>query len=325
MTRSRLILVSSLAVVAAGVAVALGSRVMEPARAAVGPLPPDGLALLSDARFVMGLDVKRFVASPFHKRFREGRPDAFKEVEAKTGVDPERDVDHVFVAGGASGDRRGVALVQGFFDRTRITRSIESQGKSVTWKTHHGTTVYLFGETSKSPGALAFLDDRSILLGSAPAVESVLARRAEGSAEPASGLLVDLLERVRSGSTFWMVGDQSLLASLPQTLPGSGAGGPPAFSLPAVKSLVVTGDLDPQVSLSLTGDTADAASAKNVADIVRGFVALASLQASQRPELAQLASGVSVTTETNRIHVEARLPYELLETLHGSPKPSARP
>ena len=48
---------------------------------------------------------------------------------------------------------------------------------------------------------------------------------------------------------------------------------------------------------------------------MRGFVALASLQASQKPELKQLASAISVTTETTRVHVAARVPYEVLESL----------
>jgi hypothetical protein len=40
-----------------------------------------------------------------------------------------------------------------------------------------------------------------------------------------------------------------------------------------------------------------------------------SLQAQQKPEFKQLASAVSVTTEAQRVHVNARLPYDLLEKL----------
>jgi len=328
MTRSRFVVLSSLAVVAAGVAAALGALVLEPARAAVGPLPPEGLALLPNARFVMGLDVQRFAASPFHKKFaeRQGRPDAFKELEAKTGLNPERDVDQVFVAGGADRDRRGAALVLGRFDRARIARAIETEKKGVTWKNHSGTNVYLFDETSQSPGALAFLDDRTIVVGAQASVETVVAHHAEGPAPESA--LIELLGRVKPGSTFWMVGDQSLLAHLPKTVPGPGRaeGAAPAISLPALRSLIVTGDLEPQLSFSVTGDTADTAAAKNVADLVRGFVALASLQASQRPELAQLATAVSVTTEEARVHVNGRFPYELLDALSTPPgKPALEP
>jgi hypothetical protein len=180
MTRSRLAVLSSSALVAAGLAAALGALVLDPAREAVGPLPPEGMALLPEARFVMGLDVQRFAASPFYKKYgaRGGRPDAFSELQAKTGLDPERDVDRVFVAGGARGDQRSVALVVGRFDRSRIAGAIEKGKKGVTWKKVHGTNLYLFGESSKSPGALAFLDDSSIVLGAQASVEAAVGNHA---------------------------------------------------------------------------------------------------------------------------------------------------
>ena len=66
-------------------------------------------------------------------------------------------------------------------------------------------------------------------------------------------------------------------------------------------------------------------SAKSLADVVRGIVALASLQAQQKPELQALASAVSVTTEAKAVHVSARIPDELFDTLWaGKPAPSAQ-
>jgi len=90
----------------------------------------------------------------------------------------------------------------------------------------------------------------------------------------------------------------------------------------------VTGDLDPQLSLAITGEAADDAAARNLADVVRGFVALASLQAQQKPELLQLASAISVATEANRVLVTAQVPYALIDALQAgqakrAPKPAA--
>lgn len=325
MTRSRLVVIVSMVVVAGGIAAALGVRVVEPARAAVGPLPAEALPLLSDARFVMGLDVQRFAVSGFHRHYAtdvSARPEAFRELEAKTGLDPERDIDQIVVAGAAPGDGRGVALVVGRFDRARIARAIETERKDVSWKNHDGTTVYVFREGSRSPGALAFLDDRSILLGAERAVVGTISRYSEARA-PANAVIAELLGRVKPGSTFWMVGDQALLESLPKSMPGGGASSP-SITLPALKSLVVNGDLDPVVALTVTGDALDATAAKNLADIVRGFVGLASLQASQKPELAQLSSAVTVSTEASRVLVNARLPYDLLDAL-APRKPAPTP
>jgi hypothetical protein len=113
---------------------------------------------------------------------------------------------------------------------------------------------------------------------------------------------------------------------MPKAIPGPGGPGTSqSIELPALKSLMVTGDLEPQVSLDITGEAADEPAAKNLADVVRGFVALASLQANQKPELKQLASAISVTTEASRVHVAARVPYEVLDSLQPRPPRSAPP
>jgi len=313
MTRSRRVVFVSMVVVAVGVTAALSALFLDPARAAVGPVPAEGLVLPADARFVMGVDVKRLTASPLYKKQRSMRPDSFRDLEAKTGVNPERDVDTLLVAGGSKD--QGLALFVGTFDRSRLARIIETEKKGqVTWKDVQGTTVYLFHEGEKGAGAAAFLDDRRVVVGSAAAVEAAVAANAQGGAGlKGNAAITGLLERVKPGSTFWMVGDQTLLANLPKSVPMGG--NESTVTLPTLKSLVVSGDLEPVVSVAIIGDAADEPSAKNLADVVRGLVAMVSMQGSQKPELKQLASAVSVTTEASRVQVNARIPYELIEAL----------
>jgi hypothetical protein len=307
-------------VVGVGAVAAVGALYLDPARAAVGPLPAEALALPGDTRFVMGLDVKRFVASPYYARFAEkhgqARPDAFRELEEKLGIDPERDLDRVVIAGrdaSAKGKESGVVLVTGRFDRYKLGRAAEEK-PGVTTKNHQGTAMYLYDEDGKAATAVAFLDDATLALGSQTAVQAVIENRAKGSGGlRANAALIALLETVKPGSTFWMAGDQVLLSRLPQFVPGprgNGAG----MQLPALRSIIVTGDLDPLVALQITGETADPAAAQSLADLVRGLVAMATL-AQQKPELKQLASAVSVTTEAHRVLVNARFPYTLLDTL----------
>jgi hypothetical protein len=327
MTRSRLVVLGSALVVGTGALAAVGVLYLDPARAAVGPLPPQILSLPAGTRYVMGLDVKRFVASPLYTRFvsarAANRPQAFAELEEKTGLNPERDVDQIYIAGsqaavpGRGGDP--LVAVVGRFDRYKVSRAIETGKKGVTSKNLQGTTVYLFNEDRAGQGtaAAAFLDDNTLVMGVQPAVEQTVTARARGEAPLRNNTaLLGLLEGVRSGATFWMVGDQTLLSNMPKAIPGPGGPGTSqSIDLPALKSLIVTGDLDPQVSIDLTGEAGDEPGAKNLADVVRGFVALASLQAGQKPELKQLASAISVTTEATRVHVTARFPYEALEAL----------
>ena len=329
MTRSRSVVLLSSLVVVAGTLAAMGALYLSPARAAVGPLPAEGLVLPADTRFVVGVDVRRLVASELYaKNAGRGslRPEAFAELEARTGLNPERDVDQVVIAGGPSAGMGphgpGIVLVSGRFDRYKLSRALETSRKDVTWKDHHGTTVYLYGEGRKGAGAAAFLDDDTLVLGSQAAVEETVASRSSGSAPlRTNAALMALLGRVKPGSTFWMVGDQSLLANLPRSLPAPGGGDGASLQLPAVRTLLVTGDLDPQVALDITAETADEAAAKNLGDVVRGLSALAALQGNQKPELKELASAINVTTEANEVHVSARIPHALFESLR--PKKTA--
>jgi hypothetical protein len=277
----------------------------------------------------MGFDVKRFTASPFYARFASERgmqPEALRELEEKTGLDPARDVDQIVIAGtsGAGKESPGLAMALGRFDLYKIGRALETEGK-VSGHDVGGVSVYAFKEDDARSLALAFLDESALLFGPRTQVEAAIASRTRGETPlKKNAVLMGLVARVRPGSTFWMVGDQTLLSGMPTSVPAPGASADGAtVSLPALKSLTVTGDLDPQVSISVTGDAADELSAKNLADVVRGFVALMSLQARQKPELQQLASAVTVATEQNRVLVSARVPYEMLDALKATAKGAA--
>lgn len=332
MNKSRIVVLASTLIVGAGALTAVGALYLDPAQAAVGPLPAEGLALPADAQFVMGIDVRRFVASPFYARFGEehaaARPQAFAEMEEKTGINPERDVDAIYVAGrkGTGAKRHdgdGVVIVVGTFDRYKVSTAIESSHKGAASTKYHGTPIYLFEESrgGRKAGAVAFLDDHTLVMGSRTAVEQTIdVRSGDGQGLRSNVAMTALLETVRPGSTFWMVGDQSVLSHMPKGIPAPGGDGQ-AMSLPPLKTVVVTGDLDPVISFEATGEAADATAAQNLADVVRGFVALATLQASQKPELKQLASGVSVTTDATKVRIAARVPYELLDSL--KPKKAA--
>jgi hypothetical protein len=326
MTRSRAAVVVAMTIVAVAVVAGVGALWLNPARAAVGPLPAEALVLPADARFVSGIDVPRFVASPFYRRFASQpgmKPKALAELEAKTGLDPARDLQQIVVAGGGPASQV-IAIAVGRYDSRKLARALESEGKAQA-SVRGGVTLYSFKGDSGPGTALALLGGSALALGSSEAVLAAAAARSRGETPLRSNAaLLARVEKVRPGSTFWMVGDQSLLANLPSSIPTPGGSGPgAALNLPALKGLTVTGDLDPQIALSLTGETADEVAARNLADVVRGLVAIAALQAQRKPELQQLASAVSVATEANRVLVSLRLPYELLDALQ--PKPSAAP
>jgi hypothetical protein len=331
MSRSRQFAFASLGIVAVGVAVAVGALAFSSTKG-LGPLPAEALSLPAEAPFMAGIDVRRLVASEFYKRQMaargEAHPDAFRELEEKTGLDPERDVDQIVIAGGKGGvGPAGIVFVVGSFDEYKLSRAIEAK-PGVTWEKREGATLYQFGDAGKAARALAFLDAHTLVLGATPLVNATLENRSRGASPLlAKSALKALLERVKPGSTFWVVGDQSVLANLPASFPapGAAAGSGATLTLPALESLIVTGDVEPLVALSATGDTADEKAARDLADVVRGFVALASLSAKQNPQLQQLAQAVSVTTSAKQVEVSLRIAPELLESLASMARAGSTP
>jgi hypothetical protein len=322
MTRSRLVLFVSVVIVALGVVAGVGVLWLDSARADVGPLPGEGLVLPAETRFVMGVDVKRFIASPMFERYasREAmRPKALRDLEKKTGLDPARDIDHVVVAGSQEGgpQSKPLVLVLGRFDREKIGRSLETEAKANA-RTHEGVKLYSFADKSGT-SAVAFLDAQTLVFGPTDRVETVAGSHSRGESPLRNNAeMLALVESVKPGSTFWMVGDRNALSALPSAIPGQG--GQAAMNLPPLQSLTLTGDFAPQLSLALTGVAADEAAATKLADVVRGFVALMSLQAAQKPELQELASAFNIATEANRVLISARIPYELLDALQPQKK-----
>ena len=326
MNRSRLVLFVSVVIVALGVTAGLGVLWLDSARAAVGPLPGEGLVLPADTQFVMGFDVKRLVASPVWTRYGKDsgmRPEGLQQLEAWTGLDPARDIDQIVVAGrGGAGKKQPPPLVMamGRFDLKKLGWSLDKVQQATT-SDLAGTTLFTMEQKGVS-STLALLDAGTLLFGPTERVRTVVTSHSRGETPLRQNEeLLGLVESVKPGSTFWVVGGQSILARMPNAIPGPGGGGGAAgMNLPALQSVIVTGDLDPQVSLALTGVAADAAAATKLADVLRGLVALMSLQAQQKPELAQLASAFSIATEANQVLVNARLPYELLDALQPKKK-----
>ena len=208
-----------------------------------------------------------------------------------------------------------MVVALGRFDRAKISSWIETEKKGVTSKSVQGLPVYLFSEGTRGAGALAFVDDRTLVMGSQAAVEAAISSQSQGGKTlKQNATIMSLLERVRPDATFWAVGDQSVLDNLPNSVPAPGGSGQ-QITLPGLRNLTVSGDVDPMIAVEITGEANDETAAKNLADVVRGFLALAALQANQKPELKELASAVSVTTEAKQVRVNARLPYELLDAL----------
>lgn len=277
---------------------------------ATGPLPPEALAMPADTGLVMGVDVKRLVAGEFYKKLKVEAPDSaneLRELERKTGLDLEKDVEQLVVGVGKTPGRReeAVVLAKGSFDRGRLAAFMEMRAV-VTKRELPGYTVYDLSDDQ----SVAILDDHTAVFGTAGRVEAMVSGLARGD-EPlrSNAAVLGLLERVRPGSTFWMVAGEGFVSRVQNNMPGG-----PIFP-PPVKSLIFTGDLDPAVVVEMIADNLDQKRAEQSADEIRFYMGMVGqwAEAKARPELRELASALSVTTEGTRVLVKAQLSEKLAD------------
>lgn len=327
MNRSRVLVISTLSIVGLGLLIAFGMR-LALVRAAGGPLPPEALDLPPEVRSLLVLDVKRFVASPFYAKFGQpGSPtrlQAFDDLKRTAGIDPERDIDRLVVGSLGSTSKEAVALALGRFDSVRLDQTLTSATGRMVKTLVGGASLYRSSDPSRPPTAIAVFGPGTVALGSAGMVEGIVARRG-GGALKANTRLLALVERIGSAHTFWMVTDDSALSQLDRASRPAGTPSLP-LGLPPFKNAVIMADFEPEVTLAVSAETADEQAARNLADMIKGFVALASLQAQQKPELAELSRAVTAATQGPRIDLSCRASYTLLDTLLTKrPKPAAQP
>ncbi len=311
------------AIVAAG----LMAWLTAPGLRAAGPLPaefepPEGTRLLA------GLDLQALLRSPLWERVRRDEGGPLKDLQRlreETGLDVERDVDAVVLAGGPPREGAEHLLIHasGRFDSYQLGRAIEKSRKA-TWRSVAGNTLYLLGEGKGSPGALAFLGDHALVLGTRADVEALL----EGRAATRSPLL-DVAARVSGSPAFWMAVDGELARGFgPGASPAAGAtppAGPAGFALPPLRSILVSGDLEPQLRLELEAEALDELAARNLADAARGLITLAGFQAAEKPELQKLLAGVQVASQGSRATLKLAMPWELLDQLDKKAEPKPAP
>jgi hypothetical protein len=288
-------------------------------------LPAEAALLPPDASFVVGLDLARFLASPLYQRYgTPARPvprptanplDPWTDVMRRAGLKPERDLRQLIVAGDARPGGAVVAVFLGKFEASPLEKAL-AQTAGMRRREHKQTTIWIVPggpQAGSTDTGFAVVGNGVAVTGPPDAVGLALDRHARGSRGLLgnAGLLA-LVERAQPTATFWLAGDSSMLATATNVVPGAGG-----ISFPQLKSLVVSGDVIPDLSAVIVGEAADAPSAKNVADLAQGLLAIAALQ--QKPGLRDFATALTIAHEGPQVKINARLTYDTLEKLMATP------
>lgn len=286
---------------------AVGAFVVAWVAAAVvqaAPLEPKHIG--ADAKWVVHVDVdamhdSTLVTKAYEKEAarHENADKWLASVVERTGMDPTKDLHGVTAYGSKPGEGQGVILVHAKANRTKLLEMAKkapdfaesehegfkvyswSQPDGKTFGAFHGENIVLFAKTAEQiHGAL------DVLLGRFPnlaGTESPLTREA-----PTGALLV-----VRA------VGINEV--ELPLRNPAA----------ERVRTLdVVLGEADGKTFLDAALVTEAAEVAEQIRNIVEGVRAMATLQAGQDPEVAQLINAVKTNVSGETLTISAEVPVD---------------
>jgi hypothetical protein len=269
----------------------------------------------ADIRDVMDSEVRRKLTA-----FQQGANDGAADFKEKTGIDLETDIDYVVASVSGMGDptqgEPPLVLAKGRFDEVRIEGLIRDQGGIV--EDYKGSRLLVSDEKKL---AIVFLEPGLVAIGGADAVRKSIDTKAGGSSVKSNDEVMRLVRDIDDGDA-WVVARFDALAGgrLPDAV---------ANQLPPINWFSARGFINSGVEGQLRVETRDDAAAKNLQDVIRGFMALGRLQSSQHPEVATFLNSVQLSGDGKNVSLSFSLPPEMIDALGAlraqRPRPRTTP
>ena len=276
----------------------------------IGTDGPAELAYMpADARLVAYADVRAVMNSEFRQRVRDLSPRDGQgdDIQERTGIDIESDIDHVVVASlaGGEGTQRPLAAARGRFDEVRIEALVRERGAQV--EDYNGERLLVMTEEDGGSVALSFVEPGLVLFGETAAVRLSIDTKAGTANVTDNTELMALVRDVEDG-TAWAVGRFDAIAAnrIPQGV---------ADQLPAINLFAASGHINGGIQAMLRAETRDDAAAQNLRDVVRGFIALARLQVGSNEQLGALLNSVQLAGDGRTVALSVTIPADALNLI----------
>jgi len=277
------------------------------------------------AKVVSVIDFDKVKTTPFGLFVLSQLPatdSSFKEFGAATGFDPLLDIHEVVMASPADMKAKaGLLLVRGRFDAQRIVSLFQAMGKA-TSETYRGVSIVSHGPDHGVTHALAFLDNSTAAAGDLASVRGAIDRRSSSAVMDAA--LADKIVRVSSNQDAWVFSIAPISAFAP-AMPNKNVKG--ALQGDLIKAIeqssggIRFGKII-EISGELTARTNQDAS--SLADVVKFFVNMASVNSSGGGAGQTLLQNATVTAEANAVKLFVSIPESDVETLIKLSAGSAR-
>ena len=331
--RTRHFVVASLLVLLAGIGAGLAAYYMRvPLGVFQSGEPQDLRYVPEDAALVAYANVHDVMASEIRQRIRRAVPmpeNGQRQFQNETGINIETDIDRVLAylgpasagGSGANADARpsgGLVLARGRFDEVKIETLMRDHGASV--EEYNGIRLIANPAAAGPMGdgfALAFIEPGLAAVGSTPMVRAVIDRMTGGSNVTANEELMSQIRALDDG-TAWAVGRFDELganARLPQQI---------ASQIPPITWFSLSSRIGTYLRGTVRADTRDEAAAANLRDVVRGFVALAKLQAGSRPEFQAVVQSLELGGSDKTVTLSFSVSGEVFDAIGAAARPPQR-
>lgn len=314
--KTRVFVVTAAAILAVGLTTGLVASFMGLPVAFSRAAGPDELQYVpAEAAVVAYANVRQIMDSEFRERFRQFEPDTRErdEFKQKTGVNIETDINTVVAAltsipeQGAQPQNSMLILARGRFHQERLEALALEHGGQV--EDYNGKRLLSHrNDTGQTDMAIGFLEADLIALGGYDAIKRSI--DANGGRNIVS-TNADIMRQIGEldAANAWAVGRFDAIAHSAHVPAEVQA------HLPAIQWFSAATHINGGVSGVFKAEARDEEAAKNMRDVLNGFLALAKMQSSERPELKTMVESLQLSGEGKNVAVSFTLPSELFEAL----------
>jgi len=279
----------------------------------------------ADAAVVAYANVRDVMNSQLRQRFKEVGPsqEQKNDFEEKTGLNLEQDVDTVVAAvmpkDGMAHNPAGAFLIlaRARYDAARLEALAVEHGAQVTDYqgkriiTHHDNDNT--NDTAHDDMAFGFLEADLVGFGSVTSVKASIDARRENRNVVSNNDMMKLVNEIDNANA-WAVGRFDAIAEkagLPAEIQNA---------IPAISWFSAAGHVNGGLSGTFKAQAKDEATAKNLRDMMTGFLAMAKMQAGNKPAMQQLADSLIISGEGNTVALAFSIPTEVIDLLEGMAK-----
>jgi len=275
----------------------------------------------ADAAVVAYANVRDVMNSQFRQRFKAMEPSQNEknEFEEKTGLNLEQDVDSVVAAVMPKDDMRNhpegsfLILARARYQASRLEALAIEHGAQVS--DYNGKRLITHkGDNEKGEEmAFGFVEADLVAFGTLSSVKASIDARATNRNVVSNNDMMKLVNEIDNANA-WAVGKFDAIVNkvgLPNEV---------AAAMPAISWFSAAGHVNGGISGSFKAEAKDEATAKNLRDIMGGFLAMAKMQAASKPGMQQLADSLVISGDGNTVQLAFSIPSEVLDVIEGLAK-----